>query len=491
MKTSEENKVKNSIKEKTLANFFWRFLERFFAQIISFVISIVLARILEPEAYGIIAIVMVFTNIFQVFVDCGLGNALIQKKNADDADFSSVFYFNIVWCLVLYAILFICAPLIADFYEEDSLELIVRVLGLTIVVSGVKNVQQAYVSRTLQFRKFFWATLWGTIISAVAGITLALNGYGVWALVAQYLSNLCIDTVVLWITVRWRPRRTFHLTRLKELFSYGWKLLASGMLNTLYENLCQLIIGKVYTAEDLAFYNRGSKFPNVIVSNINSSIDSVLLPVMSREQEDLNKVRSITRRSIKIATYVMAPLMIGLCSAADSVVRVVLTEKWLQCVPYLRIFCISYMFMPIHTSNLNAIKAVGRSDLFLKLEIIKKIVGIVIIIISAQISVMAMAYSMLIINVISQVINSWPNRYLLSYSYFDQIRDIAPSILLSVCMGLAVYPIQMITVSPIVILVLQAVSGAIVYIAGSMVFKIEECKYIKDIINNFVKKQSK
>lgn len=487
---SEENIAKSNIKEKTLSNFLWRFLERFFAQIISFIISIVLARILEPEAYGIIAIVMVFTNIFQVFVDCGLGNALIQKKDADDTDFSSVFYFNIVWCLVLYAILFFCAPWIAGFYEEKSLKRIVRVLGLTIVISGVKNVQQAYVSRTLQFRKFFWATLCGTIISAVLGIALALNGYGVWSLVFQYLSNLCIDTVVLWITVRWRPRKLFNMARLKELFSYGWKLLASGIIDTMYENLCQLIIGKVYTTEDLAFYNRGSKFPNVIVSNINSSIDSVLLPIMSREQNDLNKVKSITRRSIKISTYIMAPLMIGLFAAADSVVKVVLTEKWLQCVPYLRIFCISYMFMPIHTSNLNAIKAVGRSDLFLKLEIIKKIVGIVVVIFAARISVMAMACSMLVINVMCQIINSWPNQYLLNYSYFDQIRDIVPSILLSLGMGLAVYPIQMLSVNPITTLGLQVLSGAVVYIAGSILFKIEEYKYIMNVLRGaFFKKR--
>lgn len=488
MKISKENKIekgKSNTKEKTLSNFLWRFLERFFAQIISFVISIVLARIIEPEAYGIIALVMVFTNIFQVFVDCGLGNALIQKKDADDTDFSSVFYFNLVWCLLLYVVLFICAPWIAGFYREKSLVLIVRVLGLTIIISGIKNVQQAYVSRTLQFRKFFWATLCGTIISAVVGIAMALCGYGVWALVLQYLSNLCIDTIILWITVRWRPRKLFDLIRLRELFSYGWKLLVSGIIDTLYENLYQLIIGKVYTAEDLAFYSRGSKFPNVIVANINSSIDSVLLPVMSREQDDLNKVKNITRRSIKTAIYIMAPLMIGLCSTAETIVKVVLTEKWVQCVPFLRIFCISYMFMPIHTSNLNAIKAVGRSDLFLKLEIIKKIVGITIMAITAQISVIAMAYSMLVINVISQIINSWPNRYLLNYSYLDQIRDILPSILLSVCMGVIVYPIQMLSLNSIIILVLQTIVGVFVYIIGSMLFKIEEYKYIKDIVQSF------
>ncbi len=354
-----------STQKKVLSNFLWRFAERCGAQIIQFIVSLVLARILAPEAYGTIALVLVFEQILQVFVDSGLGNALIQKKDADDLDFSSVFWFNVVWCLVLYVIMFFCAPLIAWFYNDESLTSIVRVLCLMVVVSGLKNVQQAYVSRTMQFKRFFWATLGGTLISAVAGIGLALLGFGVWALVAQKLTNLIIDTTVLWFTVKWRPKWMFSFQRLKGLFSFGWKLLVSSLIDTLYRNLRQLIIGKFYTKEELAFYNQGDQFPKVIVTNINTSIDSVLLPTMSKAQDDPARVKQMTRRAIKTSTYIMAPLMMGLAFCADTVVRLILTDKWMPCVPFLQIFCITYMFYPIHTANLNAIKAMGRSDLFL------------------------------------------------------------------------------------------------------------------------------
>lgn len=360
----------DNIKQKTMTNLIWRFGERCGAQIVQFIVSIVLARILAPEAYGTIALVMVFAQILQVFVDSGLGNALIQKKGADDLDFSSVFIFNIIWCLILYLIIFLTAPLIASFYSDEGLVSIIRVLCLTVVISGLKNVQQAYVSRTLQFKKFFFATIGGTIASAIVGIIMALMGLGVWALVAQKLVNLSVDTIVLWFTVKWRPKLIFSFQRLKGLISYGWKLFASAMLDTIYTNLRQLIIGKMYTEADLAFYNQGKQFPNLIVANINTSIDSVLLPVLSLEQDDTKRVKEMTRRSIKISTYIMAPLMMGLAFTATSVVNLVLTDKWLLCVPYLKIFCITFMFYPIHTANLNAIKAMGRSDLFLKLKFV-------------------------------------------------------------------------------------------------------------------------
>lgn len=479
-------KNSQNIRQKTASNFAWRFLERVLAQLISFIVSIVLARILEPSAFGTVALITVFTNILQVFVDSGMANALIQKKNADNTDFSTVFFFNIFWCLLLYTILFFSAPLIAEFYNQDTLTNLIRVLGLTIVISGVKNVQQAYVSRTLQFRKFFWSTLGGTIFSAILGIGMAINGCGVWSIVGQYLSNLFIDTVILWITVKWRPNRVFSIARLMGLFSFGWKLLASGLIDTVYQNIIQLIIGKVYTSEDLAFYNRGSKFPNVIISNVNSSLDSVLLPVLANAQDNREQVKAMTRRSIKVAVYVMAPLMMGLLFTSEIVVRIVLTDKWLPCVPFLRIFCITYTFMPIHTSNLNAIKAMGRSDIFLKLEIIKKLIGICTILITVRISVMAMAYSLLFTNVASQIINSWPNRKLLNYNYSSQLKDILPSIILAVFMGLCVYPLVYVPISIYIVLPLQIILGAGVYLLGSMIFKLEEYSYFKSIICSFL-----
>ena len=362
-----------------ISNFIWRFAERCGAQLVTFIVSIVLARILAPEDYGTIALVTVFTTILQVFVDSGLGTALIQKKNADDLDFSSVFYFNFVVCLVLYAAMFMAAPVIAKFYGDVTLTPIIRVISLTIVISGVKGIQQAYVSKNMLFKRFFFSTIGGTIFSAFIGIGLAKAGYGVWALVAQQLSNATVDTVILWITVRWRPRKNFSWERLKGLLSFGWKLLVSSLLDTCYNNLRNLIIGKMYSPSDLAFYNQGDKFPKLIVTNINTSIDSVLLPTMSSAQDDRERVKNMTRRAIKTSTYVMAPLMMGLAFCATPIVKLVLTDKWLPCVPFLRIFCITYMFWPVHTANLNAINAMGRSDWFLRLEIIKKIMGMAIL----------------------------------------------------------------------------------------------------------------
>lgn len=469
---------------KVFSNFIWRFAERCGAQLVTFIVSIVLARILAPSDYGTIALVTVFTTILQVFIDSGLSTALIQKKDADDLDFSSVFYFNFVICIILYLIMFVSAPFIADFYKDSSLVSIVRVISLTLIISGVKGVQQSYVSRHMLFKRFFFSTLGGTIFSAVLGFVMAYAGFGVWAIVFQQLSNNAIDTLILWITVKWRPIKKFSWSRLKNLLSFGWKMLASSLLDTVYNNLRNMIIGKLYTSADLAFYNQGDKFPKLIVTNINTSIDSVLLPTMSNEQDNHVRVKDMTRRAIKISTYIMAPLMIGLAFCAKPIVQIVLTDKWLPCIPYLQIFCISYLFWPIHTANLNAIKAMGRSDLFLKLEVIKKFIGMILLLITMNISVMAMAYSLLISGLISQVINSWPNRYLLKYSYIDQIKDILPNIVMALIMGVFVYFINYLNLSILVSLILQIVSGGIIYLVLSIFTGNDSFRYLITILKS-------
>lgn len=469
---------------KVFSNFIWRFAERCGAQLVTFIVSIVLARILSPSDYGTIALVTVFTTILQVFIDSGLSTALIQKKDADDLDFSSVFYFNFIFCLILYIIMFVSAPCIADFYKDSNLITIIRVISLTLIISGVKGVQQSYVSRNMLFKRFFFSTLGGTIFSAVLGIIMAYAGFGVWAIVFQQLSNNAIDTLILWITVKWRPIKKFSWIRLKHLLSFGWKMLASSLLDTVYNNLRNMIIGKLYTSADLAFYNQGDKFPKLIVTNINTSIDSVLLPTMSNEQDNHVRVKDMTRRAIKISTYIMAPLMIGLAFCARPIVQLVLTDKWLPCVPYLQIFCVSYLFWPIHTANLNAIKAMGRSDLFLKIEIIKKFIGMILLIITMNISVMAMAYSLLISGLISQIINSWPNRYLLKYSYIDQIKDILPNIVIALIMGGFVYFISYLNLPILVSLVVQILSGGIIYLILSILTKNDSFIYLINILKS-------
>lgn len=459
-------------------NLIWRFAERVGAKGVSLIISIVLARLLTPAAYGNVALLSIFLTIFGVFVDSGLGNALIQKKDADADDFTTVFYFNIVWCLVLYIFLYAMAPAIAIFYEDTSLIALTRAAGLTILFSGVKNVQQAYVSRTMQFKKFFIATLGGTIISGIVGLIMAYRGFEAWALVAQSISNTAIDTIILWFSVKWRPNGKFVFERLKKLYSYGWKLLASSLLDTIYNNLRSLIIGKKYTSEDLAYYNKGRGWPDLIVANINSSIDSVLLPTMSSVQDNATRVKQMTRRSISISTYVMAPMMLGLFCVAPTLVSLLLTDKWLFCVPYMRIFCVTNMFYPVHTANLNAIKAMGRSDWFLKLEIIKKILGFILLLIFMWFGPMAIAWSLLIDDFFSLIINTAPNKKLLNYSFLEQTKDIIQNISLAIFMGICISFIKLLNLPLFIGLIFQVIAGVLVYIASSVVLKNENFMYL-------------
>lgn len=476
-------------KSRVMSNFIWRFMERSGAQGISFVVSIILARVLKPELYGTIALITVFTSIMQVFIQGGTGSSLIQKKDADELDFSTIFYFNMLMCLTLYIFMYVLAPYIAKFYNDLSLTPVIRVLSLSLIISGIKNIQQAYITKNMLFKYFFFATLGGTIFAAALGIWMAYHGYGIWALVAQELSNAIIDTVVLWITGKWRPKLRFSFKRLRGLYSYGWKMLVSGLLDTLYNDLRQLIIGKIYSPVDLAYYNKGSQFPKLVVNNVNTSIDSVLLPVMSNMQDDKMAVKRMLRQSIKVSTYVMAPCMMGIAFLAEPIVRLLLTEKWMDCVVFVRIFCVTYMFYPIHTANLNAIKAMGRSDLFLKLEIVKKMVGIVVLVTTMWFGVTVMAYSLLLTTLLSMLINSWPNKKILNYSLIEQIKDILPGILLAFFMGICIYYMKFFSIHYIILLILQILCGICIYILGSIILKLEAFSYIISIVKSFGKRK--
>lgn len=475
--------------KKIVNNFMWRLMERFGAQGVTLLVSIVLARLLDPDVYGSVALITVITTILQVFLDAGFSQALIQKKDADEIDFSSVFYFNIVFGVILYGLLFLASPLIAKFYKMPELTPVIRVLGLTLIIFSLKSVQQAYVSRHLLFKRFFFATLGGTIGAAIIGILFAYLGYGVWALVAQHLFNMLIDTVILWFTVKWRPKAVFSWQRLKKLLNYGWKLFVSSLIDTVYNDLRQLIIGKMYTKSDLAYYNQGKKYTQVIVTCINSSLDSVLLPVMSNAQDDVEKVKQMTRRAIKTSSYLMMPAMMGIAVCADAIVDLLLTAKWLPCVPYMRIFCFTFAFYPIHTSNLNAIKALGRSDLFLKLEIIKKAVGLVVLFATIWFGPLVMAYSLLFNSILMQIINSWPNKKLLGYSYLDQLKDMLPQMGLSVLMGVVVYCIHFLHLNDIVTLIIQVPLGIAIYLLGSKILHIESFHEMIDLAKKFIPKK--
>ncbi len=479
----------SELKNKTVSNLIWRFAERSGAQGISFIISIVLARILSPNEYGVIALVTVFLSIFQVFVDSGMGNALIQKKDADDLDFSTIFFFNIFMCVLVYVITFFGAPFIARYYENDILTPVVRVLGITILISGVKNVQQAYVSKKMIFKKFFYSTLAGTLLAGVVGIVLAYLGYGVWALVAQNLVNTAVDTLFLWVTVKWRPHWKFSFSRLKTMYSFGWKLLVSSLLNTVYNDIRQLIIGKVYTASDLAYYNRGKTLPHYIVNNINASINSVLLPVMAGAQDNEDRLKKMTRRSIMTSSFIMWPIMFGLMAVGETLIRVLLTDKWIPSLPFLYIFCFVYGMQPIHTANLNAIKAQGRSDIFLRMEIIKKIVGIVIILVSMNFGVLAIGLGSVVYTIFASVVNAFPNKKLLNYSYFEQVKDIAPAFLLALAMAVIVHLVPLKMLPDILLLIVQIILGVAIYVGGALLLKLESGDFVRKVAAGFLKRK--
>lgn len=469
-------------------NFVWRLLERFGAQGVSLIVSIILARLLDPEVYGTIALVTVFTTILQVFVDSGLGNALIQKKTVDDIDYSSVFYFNVAFGLLLYGLMFVSAPLISSFYNVPELVPVIRVLSLIVVVSSVKNIQHAFVARNMLFKRFFWATLGGTIFAGVLGVIMAYYGLGVWALVAVNLVNMVIDTIILWITVGWRPRRLFSWERLKTLLSFGWKLLFARLVETVYAECRSLIIGKMYTSSDLAFFNRGKQYPTMLVTNIDYSITSVLFPVMSSIQDDKEKCKALVRRAVSLNTYIIAPTMMGLAVCAEPLVRIVLTEKWLPCVPFLRIFCLTLAFLTFNTANMNSYRSLGRSDVYLKVELIRKTVGILVLIATMWFGVMWIALGEIIVTFLSMIITAQPNKKFLNYGFGEQLKDVLPSLFLTACMGIIVYPISKLHISDIWILLMQVVAGISVYVLGSILMKLDTFKYMLGLLKNLKRK---
>lgn len=470
--------VESTLESKTISGLLWKFAERTGAQAITFIISIILARILKPSDFGTIAILLVFITIADVFVNAGLGNALIQKKAADDTDFSSVFYFGILFSGFIYLIVFLAAPYIAGFYNMSVLAPTLQVLALRIPIAAINSVQQAYVSREMQFKKFFYSTLSGTAVSAIIGITMAYNDCGIWSLVGQYLSNAIVNTIVLFSVINWRPKLVFSLQRLKNLFTYGWKLLASGLLDTGYQSLNSLLIGKFYTPTDLAFFDTGQKFPMVIVNNINASISSVLFPALASEQDEPEKVKAHTRKAIQISSYIMWPMMLGMAACADSIITIILTEKWLLAVPYLQIACVSYGLWPIHTANLQAINAMGYSDIYLKLEIIKKTIGIIALLVSIHYGVLTVALIGVITGIISTFINAYPNGYLLKYSYSEQIKDILPSLICSLLMGVIVYFLGSLFENVYLKLLLQIITGISVYLLFSKIFRLNSFVYL-------------
>lgn len=465
-------------------NLFWKLCERFGVTTVQFVLQIVLARILSPEHYGVLSIMIVFTTLANVFIQNGFNTALIQNKDVTEEDYSSVFWMTISVSIILYLIIFFCAPLIANFYDMPEIVMPFRVLSLILIPGAFNSIQLAKVSRELKFKKVFISNIGAVLASGIVGIILAYNGAGLWALVAQNLINVFVATFIMLLTVRWFPKLKINFNRLKILFSYGWKLLVSSLLDTLYQDIRSLVIGKKYDEATLGYYNRGKQFPQFIMNAINGSIQSVMLPVIASEQDDKSKVKYLMRTSMTTSAYIIIPIMAGLAAIAAPLVSILLTDKWLLCVPYLQIYCITFAFYPIHTCNLQAINAVGRSDLFLKLELIKKSIGIVALVIAVFCfeSPIAIALTGVFTTIISSFINAFPNRKLVNYSFGDQIRDIVPYIFMSLIMFIGAYSITLLNLNNWLLLISQIVVGILLYLIMSLVFKPEPYKILLNTI---------
>lgn len=482
----------NEKKENVIVNgFFWRFAERCGVQLISAVVSILLARILTPDDYGKVALVTVFNNIMYVLLDCGIGTALVQKKEVDELDYSSAFFFSIVLSFVLYGGMFVAAPYLAAFYNDPSMTPIFRGISLTVAVCGIKTIQQAHVTRNMKFQYFFYSAFAGAIVSTVLGLGLAYMGFGVWALVVQQVSNITVDTLVLWKLSSWRPKMEFSWQHLKGLLSYGWKLLASSLSSVIYNNLRSLIIGKMYTSADLAYYNQGDNLTYNIVSSVDTSIESVLFPVMSSLQDDRAQVKNMTRRSIKTCTYIIAPVMMSTAFCAEPLVRLILTEKWLPCVLFLRVFCLGYVCWPIITANLNAAKAVGRSDLYLKCQLLNEGVCILFLLATFRVSVEAIAYGMLITNIVTQILDAQLNKKLIGYGYLEQMRDILPTLLLAAGAGLCMYLVIFLHLPDLLTVIIQVVVGLGIYLTGSAILELDTFEYFKDVLAPSIRQKLK
>ena len=482
--------AETEMKQKVVKGLFWKLLENGGAQGIQFVIAIVLARLLTRAEYGVVGIIMIFITIANVFVQSGFSTALVQKQKADEVDFSSVCYFELAVALGMYLLLYLTAPWIASFYGIEALTGIVRVLAAVLFPGAVISVQTAYVSRNMEFKGLFFSTLAASAVSGVLSIGMAVSGLGVWAMVGQQISYYIVLMLVLFITVPWRPRLCFAAERVQGMFAFGWKLLCASLLDTVFNNLYGLLIGKIYNEDMLGTYNRGEQFPKLIAGNLGAAIQAVLLPAFATKQEDTGAVREMVRRAIRLSSFAVIPMLLGLFAVADTLVLALLGEKWMVCVPFLRIMCISYCFWPIHITNLQAINAVGRSDIFLKLEIVKKALSLLALIVGMQFNVYIMVCLKAFQDFVCTFINAAPNKKLLGYSIFHQWMDVMPSAVLSAVMCIVVMAVgaRMPDISVWLKLAVQILCGAAVYVALAWVFRMESFVYLSGMAKERLRK---
>lgn len=459
-------KVKNGV--------FWTFLERIGSKAGLFILQLVLARILIPEDYGLCALLLAFINIATVFVNSGLNTALVQNKDTRLVDYSSVFYVSFVLALTFYIILYISAPIIASFFNDERIVLLLRVLSLTLLIGAFNSVQIALLMKKMLFKKMFLGNLFAILISAVVSIFLAFQGFGVWAIVCQYLINRVVVTLSLLYLVRWFPRFEFSLERIKILWTFGWKCMMTNFLSTVVTDFYTTVVGARFPKKQLGEYDTGNRIPATISETFTSSLGAVLFPAFTTIQNDELKLKSYVQKANKISTFVMFPLMFSIAAMAEPIIRIVLTDKWILAVPFLQMACVLYAFYPVHIANIQAINAIGRSDVTLKVEIQKKVVDLLFLAIMISFGIHWIALGRVLSSIIALWLNMRPNSSFLNYSFHEQLKDVFPAFVVSVSMSVVVFLVNYYTCfGSIVTLLMQLLLGVGLYVLLSFVFNRE------------------
>ena len=480
-----------SLKNKTITGLFWSFSDLISKQGINFLIQVILARLLFPKDFGIIGMITVFIAISQSFIDSGFSTALIREKKVSQEDYSTVFYFNLVMASVMYIILFFSADAISSFFNEPQLVAILRVLALILIINSFGLIQRTMLVKKIDFKTQTRINVISSITSGIIGIAFAYLGYGVWSLVIRMLSMQFILSLLLCLSNKWIPSLVFKMDSFKRLFGFGWKLLVSGLIDTLYKNIYYVIIGKLFSAIELGYYTNAQKLRDTASQSITTSVQRVSYPVLSSINGENERLRLGYKKILKNSVFITFPIMIGLAVIANPFINLLFGTKWVASIPYFQVLCFAGMLLPLHAINLNILKVKGRSDLFLGLEIIKKVVGVtsIGIVLFLKLGIMGLLWTTVLNSYIAYFINSYFSAELLSYSTKEQIKDIMPIFVASVLMGIIVYFSG--TVLPdnyFIKLVVQIFIGVVTYIGISRIAKIEELKTVYDLIGSVFKR---
>jgi teichuronic acid exporter len=475
-----------SLKEKALSGTFWTFLQMFSSQGIGFVVSVILARLLFPAEFGLIAMLGVFIGLGNALINSGLTQSLIRTQDADEEDFSTVFFFNLIGSILIYGIVFFAAPLIAAFYNQELLTSIIRVYSVTFIINAFSAIQTTRLNKKMDFKTQMKVSIPSLVIGSAVGVTMAFKGYGVWSLVWSAVIQTLAATVQLWYWSKWKPRWVFNWTKFNYHFHYGVKLMLSGILDIIFINAYTILIGKFFAPALVGFYNRANSLQMLPVGNVSSIITKVSFPLFSNIQNDDLRLKSVYQRIMQMVIFLVAPTLILMAVLAEPLFRFLFTERWLPAVPYFQILCFNGILFPIHSYNLQILNVKGRSDLFLKLEIMKKILGFIVLIISFQFGIYGLLYGSVISSVLCFFINTHYSGKFLNYSAWEQTKDLLPSIILSLIVGGVVYYIDNLSLSislnDFIRLLIGSLIGIILFLTSAFLFQMSSFLELKKII---------